>query len=62
MDNGFLDALVTTVGTYQTAYNTFLRENKNDKELAKEMTADWWYGIMISCGITNQKNNDEWRY
>lgn len=61
MDNGFLDALVTTVGTYQTAFNTFLRETK-DKELAKEMTADWWYGIMVSCGITNQKknNDNEW--
>lgn len=61
MDNDFLDSIVVTIGTYQTAFNTFLKENKNDKELAREMTADWWYGIMVSCGITNQKNNrEEW--
>lgn len=59
MNGDFLDSLVVTITTYQTAFNTFLKENNYDIELARDLTNDWWKGVMIMAGLANQKPKDD---
>lgn len=59
MNEDFLDSMVMTITTYQTGFNTFLKENYNDIELARDLTSDWWQGLMTMAGLANQKPKDD---
>lgn len=59
MDDKFLDSMVVTITTYQTAFNTFLKENNYDMELARGLTNSWWQGLMTMAGLANQKPKDD---
>ncbi len=59
MNEKFLDSMVMTITTYQTAFNTFLKENYNDIELARGLTNSWWQGLMTMAGLASQKPKDD---
>ena len=55
MDEGFADAILSLVTTYQTAFQTFWDQNKNKKDFtvkdAENMTKDFWEGTMMGTGM-----------
>lgn len=59
MNEDFMDSFVITITTYQTAFNTFLKENNYDINLARDLTSDWWHGVTTMAGLANQKPKDD---
>ena len=55
MDENFINSMVSTITMYQTAFNSFLKENDGEMALARDLTRDWWMGIMTMAGYANQK-------
>ena len=59
MDEDFINSMTMTITMYQTAFNTFKRENpflENEEVIA--LTDSWWQGVMNMAGLTGQKRGD----
>lgn len=59
MDEKFIDSMVSTITMYQTAFNSFLKENDGEMALARDMTRDWWMGVMTMAGMAQQKKEGD---
>lgn len=55
MDESMINGMVSTITMYQTAFNTFTKENPElEFEEVITMVDSWWYGIMTMAGLAGQ--------
>lgn len=58
MDENTINSMVSTITMYQTAFNSFSKENPElDFEEVITMVDSWWAGIMTMAGLAGQNKN-----
>lgn len=56
MDEDFINSLSMTITMYQTAFNTFQKENPHlDTEEIIALTDSWWQGVMYMAGVAGSQ-------